>query len=220
MLMELEEDEWEWEQPEPSQLKLGNTRGAGLKSNKGYPAPKKQKFLPSKGGGLYGQGDPMFVSGNKPLGKPCKHVMQPVEFKWGNESVTVYATAGRSNYDRKGNVPDFGLYLDSIWAKAPARNEFINWPDFKTPAKPELAAIQIVDAFIRACKGERVEVGCIGAHGRTGTVLACMGVLAGQQPEDAIDYIRSSYCHHAVETKDQELWVQWFHDYFFKEGSK
>src|SRR5690606_28843780 len=109
-------------------------------------------------------------------------------------------------------------YFDGLWAtSSPSRNEFINWPDFGVPAVPEVAVTQLVDAFIRACEGERVEMGCLGAHGRTGTALACMGVLAGLTPREAIAHVRKVHCSKAVETKAQEEWVEWFHDYLFVE---
>ena len=149
--------------------------------------------------------------------KTCEHMMEPVVFARDGESVTIYASAGRHQNIRKaGQMPDFGLYADAIW-KPVARNEFINWPDFKTPAQDEVAAIQILDGFIRACSGERVETGCIGGHGRTGTILACMGVCAGLEPAESIKFVRDSYCSHAVETADQERWVEWFQGYLFQE---
>lgn len=201
-------------------MKLGNTRGK-KKPPKSYDSGYQRsdwEWGSFSGGGFTGGGHDEVKKGKG--FKSCHHVMDPVTFTQMGESVTVYATAGRNNHSRAGTAPkpDFGLYLDSIWAKAPSRNEFINWPDFKTPAIPIVAVQQIVDAFIRACNGEIVEIGCIGAHGRTGTVLACMATLAGYTPDEAIKHVRTTYCSHAVETKGQEEWVQWFHDYLFQNG--
>ena len=39
--------------------------------------------------------------------------------------------------------------------------------------------------------GERVEVTCGGGTGRTGTVLACMAVLAGVAADDAVGWVRA-----------------------------
>ncbi len=55
-----------------------------------------------------------------------------------------------------------------------------------------------------------MEVGCLGGSGRTGTVLACMAVLAGVPPAQAVPWVRSAYRPEAVETAEQEAWVQWF----------
>ena len=199
-------DDWE-------DMKLGNTRGGKKKKRRQHysvqqPASTRFERTDPK---QYAWGDnkQQFKSG-------CDHDMTPVVFTWKlyEESVTVHATAGRQQSTRK-TTPDFGLYADAIW-KPINRNEFINWPDFGVPTYPKVAAMQIVDAFIRACQGERVEIGCIGAHGRTGTILACMGVLAGYTTEEAIKHVRNSYCSHAIETEGQEEWIQWFNDYLFK----
>jgi len=113
--------------------------------------------------------------------------------------------------ERKGDDPEraFGLYLDPRWNPT-WRAEVIPWRDFGLPEDPETAARQIVDAFTRAQGGELVEVGCLGGLGRTGTVLACMAVLSGVPAEDAVAWVRSAYKPLAVETAEQEEWVQWF----------
>jgi hypothetical protein len=104
---------------------------------------------------------------------------------------------------------DFGLYMDERWEPTwPA--ELIDWEDFGLPADPERAAAQIDDAFARARAGERVEIGCLGGRGRTGTVLACMAVLAGLPTPEAVAWVRANYRPEAVETPEQEAWVTWF----------
>jgi hypothetical protein len=104
---------------------------------------------------------------------------------------------------------DFGLYLDPHWAPTwPA--ELIDWPDFELPRDDARAVSQIRAAFARAKRGEGVEIGCIGGLGRTGTVLACMAVLAGVDAKEAVAWVREHYRPNAVETPDQEQWVQWF----------
>jgi hypothetical protein len=57
----------------------------------------------------------------------------------------------------------------------------------------------------RARLGERVEVGCLGGHGRTGTALACLAILTGHPPGEAVAWVRANYCADAVETAEQEL---------------
>ena len=58
-------------------------------------------------------------------------------------------------------------------------------------------------------RGERVEIGCHGGRGRTGTVLACMATLAGIRAEDAVEWVRANYHRDAVE-REQPQWVLWF----------
>ena len=103
----------------------------------------------------------------------------------------------------------FGLYLDWRWKPTwPAL--VVAWEDFGLPASATDAAGAIRDAFAHAQSGERVEIGCAGGLGRTGTVLACMAVLAGVAATDAVAWVRSYYQPEAVETAGQEAWVQWF----------
>jgi len=116
--------------------------------------------------------------------------------------------------DRRENDPEraYGLYLDAQWAPTwPA--DVVAWPDFGLPSEPTVAAGQISDAFARAHGGELVEVGCLGGSGRTGTVLACMAVLSGVPAPEAVSWVRAEYRPEAVETADQEAWVQWFADW-------
>ncbi len=113
--------------------------------------------------------------------------------------------------ERRTDDPEraFGLYLDTRWEPTwPA--DVIAWQDFGLPDDPERAAVQIAAAFTLARRGELVEVGCLGGSGRTGTVLACMAVLSGVPAAEAVAWVRSAYKPEAVETSEQEAWVQWF----------
>jgi protein-tyrosine phosphatase len=62
----------------------------------------------------------------------------------------------------------------------------------------------------RARAGRRVEIGCYGGHGRTGTALACLAVLCGLPPSGAVTWVRSGYCERAVETEAQEAFARNF----------
>lgn len=109
-------------------------------------------------------------------------------------------------------TPDFGLYCDYSW-RADWRAEYINWPDYKAPYNLESAANAIIEAYGRAVEGWLVETGCIGGHGRTGTVLACFCVLAGLSPMDACAYVWENYCKEAIESKVQVRYIEWFAEY-------
>jgi protein-tyrosine phosphatase len=99
--------------------------------------------------------------------------------------------------------------MDALWKPTwPA--EIIEWVDRGLPSDPERAAAQITEAFARARAGERVEIGCLGGRGRTGTVLAAMAVLAGVPPTEAVRWVREHYDVEAVETREQAKWVLWF----------
>jgi hypothetical protein len=117
--------------------------------------------------------------------------------------VTVWAASfPHGGYDR-ANVPDFGLYLDARWAP-PWPHAHVDWPDFGVPADPAALRETLAGVLDRARRGKVVEVGCLGGHGRTGTALACLAVLAGLDAgTDAVAWVRGTYCPNAVETEEQ-----------------
>lgn len=111
-----------------------------------------------------------------------------------------------------GRKPDFALYLDHEW-RSPGFAYYIEWKDFDTPEEAALddAVLIVADVYKKARKGLFVEVGCIGGHGRTGTVLAIMCVLEGLDTTEAISYVRSNYCKRAIESSSQEWMVDYAH---------
>jgi protein-tyrosine phosphatase len=86
----------------------------------------------------------------------------------------------------------------------------LDWPDFGVPADRSSADTEIRAALERARAGERVEVACIGGHGRTGTVLACMAILSGVPAEEAVSWVRATYCPRAVQEPSQQYWIDRF----------
>lgn len=114
----------------------------------------------------------------------------------------------------EGPAPDFGLYLGSRRRRhQPAwPAEWIDWPDFLLPRDFGQAVDLIKSLHERAHQGERVEIACGGGVGRTGTVIACLAVLAGKSPADAITWTRSAYHRRAIETPWQRRWVSRFAD--------
>ncbi|HEV8065938.1 MAG TPA: protein-tyrosine phosphatase family protein [Acidimicrobiales bacterium] len=122
--------------------------------------------------------------------------------------ITLTAASFSAGYERPRS-PDFGLYLDERWAP-PWPHAHIAWPDFGVPADGAAARAALVDVLRRASDGESVEIGCLGGHGRTGTALACLAVLAGVEPSEAVAWVRSHYCSQAVETAEQAAFVEAF----------
>jgi hypothetical protein len=102
--------------------------------------------------------------------------------------------------------PDYGLYLDSRW-QPPWDHAHLTWPDFGVPENTDAVRQSLTDLLDRARSGQRVEVGCLGGHGRTGTALACLAVLGGQSGGDAVNWVRAKYCSEAIETPEQEAFV-------------
>ena len=126
----------------------------------------------------------------------------------GGAHVTAISFHEPAPYERDAN-PDFGLYLDNRW-QPPWSHSHLDWPDFGVPADPEDLRVALEDLLRRARDGQRVEMGCLGAHGRTGTALACLAVLTGVHPDQAVTWVRSNYCEKAVETPEQADFVTRF----------
>jgi hypothetical protein len=109
-----------------------------------------------------------------------------------------------------GLGPTFGLYL--LGTEPPPTgwlSRWVDWPDFRLPADRADAAAAFREAWDRAPSG-RVEVACGGGRGRTGTALACIAVLDGVPPAEAVAFVRDSYDPHAVETPWQRRYVSRF----------
>lgn len=102
--------------------------------------------------------------------------------------------------------PDYGLYLDHNW-QPPWNHVHLDWPDFGVPDDAARVVNALRSLLERARAGERVEVGCLGGHGRTGTALACLAILTGHPHGEAVAWVRASYCADAVETAEQEAFV-------------
>ncbi|HET6950099.1 MAG TPA: hypothetical protein VFI47_06980 [Acidimicrobiales bacterium] len=136
---------------------------------------------------------------------PERHVHRTdVELPDGTQ-VTAVSFLGDDPYDRDA-APAFGLYLDERW-DPPWPHEHVAWPDFGVPGGDDVgpALQRLLD---RARAGDRVEIGCLGGHGRTGTALACLAVLAGTPGDAAVDWVRAHYCPDAVETDGQRAFVE------------
>jgi hypothetical protein len=135
----------------------------------------------------------------------CQHTEDSVTFPDG----TRVLASGWLQRKHGEPTPDFGLYLDPQWQPT-GPSVMLDWPDFGVPTDRATADSEIRGAFARARAGERVEVACIGGHGRTGTVLACMAILGGVPPSEAVSWVRSTYCQRAVQEPSQQYWIDRF----------
>jgi protein-tyrosine phosphatase len=110
----------------------------------------------------------------------------------------------------RGELPEFGLYL---LGKPPPTMDWearwLCWPDFRVPRDRGQAVAALTDVHARA-RHQRVEIACGGGRGRTGTALACIAVLSGVPPDEAVSFARDCYDRHAVETPFQRRFVRRF----------
>ena len=151
--------------------------------------------------------------------KDCTHFMQ--EFQLENGKV-IYASADRdAPYHDKRNkedYPDLGVYLyqgwvrgafastpglDVPWAsKAYWPMTWLDWLDYSVPYEDELEVF-IPWVMDRINEGKIVETGCMGGHGRTGTLLAMLLVQQGVKPGTAMKRVWDTYCIEAIESIKQ-----------------
>ncbi|WP_299956383.1 protein-tyrosine phosphatase family protein [uncultured Modestobacter sp.] len=109
-----------------------------------------------------------------------------------------------------GPAPRFAVHLLGRRPEPvpwPAR--WVRWPDFRLPADPADLRSALAELWER-CATERVEVACAGGTGRTGTALACLAVLDGVPPQEAVAFVRAHYRPRAVETPGQRRFVARF----------
>lgn len=134
----------------------------------------------------------------------CRHEQKPYEL---SDGTIIHC----SSHHRRPieDEPDMACYLDGIWT--PATLAFhIGWQDYGLPyvsmANVEIIAQELLAA---ARAGKRVEIGCIGGHGRTGTFLAILDLLTMETPdaETAMARVWSLYCKHAIESEEQEWYI-------------
>ncbi|MGW5254732.1 protein phosphatase [Streptomyces sp. NPDC004012] len=110
----------------------------------------------------------------------------------------------------EGPPPACGVYLlgrrppDMPWVY-----DWLYWPDFRLPGSRIEARRLFAEAWTRS-RTDRVEIARGGGRGRTGTALACLAVLDGVPPREAVAFVRTHYHRHAVKTPWQRRCVERF----------
>lgn len=134
----------------------------------------------------------------------CRHPGRPLLYPDG---ATLHGSSHTGTVPA-GYKPDFAVYLDKIWTAETLAIQ-VPWPDMSVPDLADEHMIALVDLIGRMIgKGQTVEVGCIGGHGRTGTLLAMVALEHGvDTPEEAVKYVRANYCDQAIESATQEWYV-------------
>ncbi len=117
------------------------------------------------------------------------------------------AVRGRSLQVTPEEPVDFTVML-AAGPAPPWPHRSVRWPDFWVPLDSEDALDALGEALARARRGERVEVGCRGGIGRTGTALAALAIMDGLPADRAVDVVRRHYHPKAVETPSQRRWLR------------
>ena len=93
------------------------------------------------------------------------------------------------------------------------RGEVVYYPITDYGVLPADVLEKLVDTVVeRLHAGKRAAVFCVGGHGRTGYVAACILHRIGIR--NPIDFLRRNYSFSAVESEEQELEVERFCGYF------
>jgi len=152
---------------------------------------------------------------SKPVVK-CLHTHPAMPITVAGKTFHVYGGSGRDPIHS-----DCDIYV-ALDGSTPEHKSFYPWNNpgriFVSFYITDMTAPKDVDEFKRMIvwmgdqiiAGKKVHVGCIGGHGRTGTVLTAL-VRVMMNEEDAISYVRKHYCGKAVEAYTQ---VQFLHKEF------
>jgi hypothetical protein len=102
------------------------------------------------------------------------------------------------------------VYTVGVQEDYPYRNVptvLVDWPD-RGDIPLDTTRWLMGLAIKRLKKGQKVDVGCMAGHGRTGTFLACLiGQVEELSPKKAIKTVRKRYCKKAVECEKQTIMV-------------
>src|SRR3990167_437555 len=155
----------------------------------------------------------------------CDHWRDPVKLG----EYTVYASASSDKNSAKDTDirPDYGFYFSTMsWSlKLTVTPDFprelvkidvafprlfYDWTDMSAPRRPYI--VHIVKAATELIKeGKKVDIGCMGGHGRTGTFMALLAVeLLEMTALDAINLVRKNHCQEAIETYAQRAFIYGF----------
>ena len=104
-----------------------------------------------------------------------------------------------------------GLCLEAGAARAAEAEWQLDVPDYGVPDEAGLRAIlaQMLEAM-RAAPNDAYHIGCKAGIGRTGTVMACLAIMAGAVEGDPVAWLRAAYFQGAIETPGQEAFVRGF----------
>ena len=149
----------------------------------------------------------------------CNHWMVP--FEVGKGTVYLSGNSTPTSVSKGALEPTAGVYLDSGWIRErgptlltntsirdDCRDDdmavlYVPWQDMGVVPYRTLSAA-VVWSLTHIKSGGRLEIGCVGGHGRTGTMLGAILIYMGRTGKEAIDEVREGYCKKAIETKGQE----------------
>lgn len=157
----------------------------------------------------------------KPVEPPCKHdrdKLAVAEFQVNLSGKIANPSPNKVQADVKFYLDQSRLPVDLYYtADAPENGwedvlVYIPWPDWGV-IPMDLLARTVTEIHQALQDKKTVEIGCVGGHGRTGTLTAALVIkLMDMDSEEAITYVRENYCKKAVESKGQKDLLKAFAD--------
>jgi hypothetical protein len=147
-----------------------------------------------------------FSKGTPP---PGANGTMPIKMGFKGGYLSIEIIGGPFDNYRPGENGDIGICVRAERVPATA-NIWVPIRDFDVPKTKDLAQVEhaLEWAIASALDGKRVYVGCQGGWGRTGLFLALIAKVCGLK--DPVDYVRHTYTPRAVETKEQQAYVDDF----------
>lgn len=104
-----------------------------------------------------------------------------------------------------------GLCLEADAVRIGEAEWRLDVPDYGVPDEAALRAVlaQML-AAMRAAPDGAYHIGCKAGIGRTGTVMACLAIMADAVEGDPVAWLRAAYNAEAIETPAQEDFVRRF----------
>ena len=104
-----------------------------------------------------------------------------------------------------------GLCLEARAARVAEAEWQLDVPDYGVPDEAALRTVlaDMLEAM-RATPDGAYHIGCKAGIGRTGTVMACLAIMAGAVEGDPVAWLRAAYHQGAIETPGQEAFVRGF----------
>lgn len=190
------------------------------------PAPKEQRKLKQQKE-VVAKTVPNIVKSNTKVvaRKMCEHWQDPFHLEDG----LVILASGWFDRPSFGEPPpervDIGIYLDVYWTEdyiqisgsctLPVPKRGHQDVRIQYPWRDGAAPDESLRTFASTCKwilhelkqGKRIDTGCAGGHGRTGTMLAALLITQGVESTEAIARVRSTHCVQAIETTQQVAYL-------------
>lgn len=139
-------------------------------------------------------------------GGPNGHL--PLDFGWRGAFKKVQIAGGPYDFFPHQEKGAFGVCVRAERVDPSKVDLHLPIRDFSVPKDDDEVRRVIVETLRVALKGHNVYVGCMGGWGRTGLFLALLAKAAGVK--DPVGYVREHYTPRAVETKEQQRYVEHF----------